>query len=105
MVFVSLHCNASPNVLAHGTETYYGSSQSKLLAEAIQAGLVLLGLHDRGTKAGDYYILRHTAMPAVLVETGFVTNPDDAAKLASIDWLNMGADAIAEAIHGFMKEE
>lgn len=102
-LFVSLHCNASPNVLAHGTETYYLSQQAKSLAEAIHAGLVSLGLRDRGIKRNKFYVLRHTEMPAVLVEVGFVTNPDDAAKLASVDWLNKAADAIAVGIQKYMQ--
>lgn len=102
-LFVSIHCNAAANVLAHGTETYYLGAQAKPLAERIHAGLVGLGFKDRGVKRNKYYVLRHTKMPAVLVEVGFITNLEDSAKLASVEFLNAVADVIATAIHEYMQ--
>lgn len=102
-LFVSLHCNAAPNVLACGTETFYVSQQAKLLAEVVHAGLVELGFRDRGVKHNRFYVLRNTKMPAVLIEVGFITNIEDASKLVSVDFLNKVADAIAQAVHQYMQ--
>lgn len=81
--FISLHTNASTNSTATGSEAfaYQSPSAAFRLGEDILSGLArLTGLRDRGMKVRPgLYVLRRTAMPAVLVELGFITNPTDAA--------------------------
>jgi N-acetylmuramoyl-L-alanine amidase len=81
--FISLHNNASEITSASGTEAYVYSRAGEAfpLAQSIVTSVTdLTGLPDRGTfvRSG-LYVLRKTAMPAVLVELGFITNPGDAA--------------------------
>ena len=79
-IFVSIHCNAANNI-AHGTETFYyqEGDESYELAGLIQSNLVFdLGTTNRGIKDGSWlYVLRNTDMTAVLVEIGFIDNPDE----------------------------
>lgn len=81
--FISLHTNAASSPSANGTEAYVyaRNSRSFHFAEDILENLVdVTGLRDRGVLARPgLYVLRKTAMPAVLVELGFITNPGDAA--------------------------
>ena len=81
--FISIHTNASENASASGTEAFAYSRPSRAftLGEDIVDGIVrVTGLRDRGMKVRpSLYVLRKTAMPAVLVELGFITNPGDAA--------------------------
>ena len=83
-IFVSIHCNAF-NGNAHGTETcvYPGSVRSQQLGNCIQRQIVdSLDTTDRGLKdRGELYVLKHTDMPAVLVELAFIDNEDDAELL------------------------
>ena len=84
--FISLHNNASEITSASGTEAYvyFRAGQAFLLAESIVTSVTdITGLPDRGTfvRSG-LYVLRKTAMPAVLVELGFITNPGDAALMS-----------------------
>lgn len=84
--FVSLHTNASEAASASGTETLVYSTYTRAygLALDVQRELTAVtGLPDRGvrTRPG-LYVLRRTAMPAILVELGFITNPGDAALLS-----------------------
>ena len=94
-IFVSLHCNAA-NGKAKGTETlvYSEGSTAAELAGCIQSQIVRsLGTIDRGIKERPMLIvLNSTAMPAVLVEMGFIDNNEEAILLT------YKADEMARAI-------
>lgn len=95
-IFVSIHCNSFANPAAQGTEVcvFPGSYAGQLLGNCIQRQIVdSLGTVDRGLKNRDgLYVLKHTDMPAVLVETAFISNGEDAEKLRD------NADEFARAI-------
>lgn len=80
--FISLHTNASSNSSATGIEafSYARPSAAFSLGEDILRELSqATGLRNRGMQVRTgLYVLRKTAMPAVLVELGFITNPSDA---------------------------
>lgn len=106
--FVSIHNNSFTSEAASGTEILYADSDSKvyegvtskMLAQNILAPLVeATGLTNRGVKdSPKMVVLRTTTMPSVLIETAFVSNPDDRKVLlnaAAVD--NIGA-AIAQGV-------
>lgn len=84
-VFISIHCNSFGSRQANGTETFcYGSgTKGELLAGCIQRQIVdAIMTLNRGVKYNsEFYVLRKTAMPAVLVELGFISNEWDAIQL------------------------
>jgi N-acetylmuramoyl-L-alanine amidase len=99
-LFVSIHANSMgmerPDI--NGTETYYYSS-GEGLAEVIQTNIVSrTGMTDRGIKQARFYVLRHTTMPAVLVELGYVTGSEDAPRLGNRNFQTQMAEAIAQGI-------
>ncbi|MGG0720096.1 N-acetylmuramoyl-L-alanine amidase [Robertmurraya massiliosenegalensis] len=105
-IFVSFHVNSFTNDSAKGTETYYNttnaSGKSKELAEKIQQELVkALGTNDRGVKTANFVVIKETTMPSVLVEIAFISNPDDAKKLASSTYRQKAADAIYKGIMNY----
>lgn len=84
-LFISIHCNAAGSKQANGTETYcYGrGSKAELLAGCIQKQICerFADITDRGVKTANFYVLKNTNMPAVLVELAFISNELDANKL------------------------
>ncbi len=97
-LFVSIHANYFEHEEAMGVETYSYGSGSRL-AEVIQQSIVSrLGVVDRGTKTARYLVLRKSTIPAVLVETGFISNKLESALLATPEYRNLMADAIARGI-------
>ena len=102
--FISIHCNsASP--AAHGTETYcykFGGNGEKL-ARIIQDKLIhTTGLTNRGVKEGNFAVIRDTNMPAVLTELAFISNLLEEKILASPQWHDIMATAIASGICEFV---
>lgn len=103
-IFVSIHCNAFVNPAANGTQTfYYGSSyQGQRLAQNIQEKMIEAnGLRDRGISTCNFYVVKHSYMPAVLIETAFITNYDEEALLSDDEWQTTMAKAIAEGINEY----
>ena len=80
--FISLHTNAATASSATGSEAFVYSSPSvayDFAQDILRRMTEATGLSNRGVFARPgLYVLRKTAMPAVLVELGFITNPSDA---------------------------
>ncbi|MEM9264139.1 MAG: DUF3747 domain-containing protein [Cyanobacteria bacterium P01_F01_bin.13] len=104
-IFVSIHSNAislsRPEV--NGLETYYYSSGRGLARSIHSSVLRSTDLRDRGVRQARFYVLRNTSMPAVLVETGFVTGSEDAARFRSAAAREQIADAIAQGIIDYLR--
>lgn len=83
--FISIHCNSIPNEKWSGAQTFYNPEdpESQALAQAIQQMLIeQLGDHDReALPREDTYLFKNATMPTVIVECGFLSNAEEAAKL------------------------
>ncbi len=82
-IFLSLHTNAAVNPNATGCETLVFSRASteayELATDIVNQLSLVTGLRNRGViERPGLYVLKRTAMPAVLVEMGFITNEYDA---------------------------
>ena len=88
---VSIHQNSYPEEYVRGAQVFYytGSVEGKKLAEKIQARLVekVDPENKRTVKANDsYYLLKKTASTIVIVECGFLSNPEEAEKLCTREY-------------------
>ncbi|MDR7866709.1 MAG: N-acetylmuramoyl-L-alanine amidase [Sporomusaceae bacterium] len=83
-IFVSLHANAHPTKPeTAGAITFYAPGRPNDLAATVLEALVLeTGAVNKGVRPANFYVLRTSDIPAVLVEVGFLTNRDEAARLA-----------------------
>jgi N-acetylmuramoyl-L-alanine amidase len=123
-IFVSIHFNEDNQPVSSGVETYYAANQitggsflaswlpflwralsespnaeSQNLAGFIQEALVArTRAVDRGTKAKQLFVIANVTSPAALVEGGFLTNEEDISKLASEEYREQVAAAVADGI-------
>jgi N-acetylmuramoyl-L-alanine amidase len=99
-LFVSVHTNSFSGSGPNGTTTYFYKGIDRAFADAIHRRFqgAALGTKDDGVIKNNFYVLVHSNMPAVLIETAFLSNPDDYALLSSPAWLQKIAQAIADGI-------
>lgn len=96
---VSIHLNSFPQTQYYGAQVFYpkGDSESEMLAKCTQEELVkiLNRNNKRVEKSTDtYYIILNNAIPSILVECGFLSNPEEEKLLNSEDYQNKIAWAI-----------
>ena len=102
--FVSIHMNSFPQKQYHGLQVWYSPNnpQSSVLAGRIQDRVRSLLQPDNTRKTkqagSNIYLLDHLHQPAVLVECGFLSNPPEAARLATDAYRQQLAQAIALGI-------
>lgn len=98
---VSIHMNSFSDRTAHGATTYYraGDAASKAVGNLIQQSLnTYCNSPSTSAKVGDYYILNCSYYSAVLVECGFISNPDEERDLNSDAYREKMVNAIFSAI-------
>lgn len=107
-IFVSIHANAfgsgSEWTSPTGWEIYYyaTSALGKQLAQSIHdATMPESGMKDRGIKTSNFYVIKNTVMPAVLIEHGFYTNEEEVELLKSDAWRSKMAQYDAQGIMDF----
>ena len=77
---------------------------SRRLAHAVQSRLVeATGAADRGVKQGPFFVIRNARTPAILVELGFISNPEEGRKLASESYQRQLARALVDGILAFLE--
>ena len=101
-IFLSIHADAFTNREVKGTTVYYytkGTQQSKSLADNVRSALIdSIGTIDRGTQTSNFYVVKHTDMPAILVEISFISNPDEEKMMNSAEGVKKIAQGIADGI-------
>lgn len=108
-IFISIHQNSYGSPSIRGAQAFYldGSDKSKALAEKIQSQIIkfLNSNNRREAKANDgYYVLKSARMPAVIVECGFLSNPDEAGLLLREDYQDRVAWAVYMGISDYFEE-
>ena len=100
-IMVSIHMNSFPSdTSVKGPQVFYqtGDTVSRQLAQAIQQRLDKAVGTDRDIQQQDLFVLRNATVPAVLIECGFLTNPEEDKLLQQEDYQRVIAKAIADGI-------
>ena len=101
-LFVSIHCNYyEKDSSIYGLECYYckGTEDGKYYAERILDTIEKSGeIVSRNAKPSGYYILKNTTVPAVLVETGYLSNYNERNQLISGEYQGKLAQELVEGI-------
>ena len=112
-MFISIHFNSFPNNEAHGIEIYYHNSQenkqkaksSKNLAQSTLSQICKKSnAKSRGVKNGRFVVIKDTKMPAILIEAGFLTNPQERDNIRKQIYLEKISYGIAQGIENFIKK-
>ncbi len=107
VMFVSIHSNWATSETASGYEVYYSSLnnnsttglKSEELAKSILKNLSEYVLtRNRGSKTADHIVTKTSYMPAVLIEVGFMSNPEELSLLITEDFQKDFAKGVAEGI-------
>ena len=104
-IFISIHNDSYTDSSADGTSTYYyekDNGTSARLANCLRQGIIAaVNTTDRGTKSCNFYVVKHTNMPASLAEVAFISNPADAQLLTSDSGTDKFAAGLYNGINNF----
>lgn len=107
-IFISMHANANNNRDIKGTEAYVSrdsSEASRKLATAMHKHMVDdLGLPDRRVLKSDFFVIKNTRMPGMLMEIAYISNSEEEAKMADPDFLKRSATAMAEGVKDYFTQ-
>ena len=102
---VSIHMNKFGDRSVKGPMCYYqaGAKDGQALAESvIGAVCASLGRDPRPANPGNNYVTRLPSVPSVLIECGFLSNPEDERNLQDPDYQQKLADGIAEGVMNYL---
>lgn len=107
---ISIHQNSYTSPEIQGAQVFYytTSDESRKLAETIQKTLIenVDPLNHRQAKANDsYYLLKKTSSAIVIVECGFLSNPQEAEKLMDESYQQKLVDAICLGIYEYLGKD
>jgi len=101
--FISVHCNASYSSSLNGSSIHWYKDIDYALAQSFKGVLgKALDLTEKGLFRDNFYVLTHTRMPAILLETAFISNARDALKLGDKGFRAALARSIAKGLDTFM---
>lgn len=102
---VSIHANTYEDPSVSGTEALYFHNHSKVLARTLQEQVATaLDIRDRGVKKEQLVILSKAQVPAVIVEMGYLTNPEEENTLLSSDGQDRAARAILKGLKQYFSQ-
>ena len=104
--FISIHVNSSVTPEGNGLETHYYTPQSYNLAQIVHKEFTsAIKAKDRGLFKSKFYVINHTTCPSILVETGFISNPEEREELLTTQRRQKTAESIAKGILKYLGKD
>lgn len=101
-LFISVHSNSMADNVdiskIKGFSVYYKEPNAKSLAQSLLSGATRIGRADKGVRWANFYVVRGTWAPSVLIENGFVPNPDEFELLTDDSEQTRLAKSLADSI-------
>ncbi|MCQ6273564.1 N-acetylmuramoyl-L-alanine amidase [Bacillus sp. V3B] len=103
--FISIHYDSINNDSVRGLTTYYYYPWQKELAINIHSAVIgQTNMKDRGTRFGDYYVIRENSKKAILIELGYLSNPSEELHVTSDQYQQSAATGIYEGLARYFKD-
>jgi len=105
-LFISIHGNTYEDPNVSGTEAYYYHEKLKSFADIVYNNVVSsTGFKDRGIKNKDLFVVRYTDMPSVLLEIGYLTNPQEEQLMFNDEFQSTIAESICDGVKEYLEIE
>jgi N-acetylmuramoyl-L-alanine amidase len=107
VLYLSVHVNYSSSTYVRGIEVWVDNTRKpddpswKLAGSVLRALVAETGARDRGVRSQKLY-MRHTKLPAVLVEVGYLSNPAERRLLLDTSYRDRVAKGILQGIYDFL---
>ncbi len=107
---ISIHQNAYPSTRYRGGQVFYnvedknGENLATLTQNALNTLYAQEGVKGRKQTAGDFFMLKCCACPSLLIECGFLSNPEDEALLQTAVWQRKLAEGVASGLIAYLSE-
>jgi N-acetylmuramoyl-L-alanine amidase len=103
--FISLHYDSNLDRSIRGMTGFYYHSYQKALAESIFASTVgQTKLKSRGVRFGDFHVVRENSQKAVLMELGYLSNPEEEMMIKSSEFQENAASGLYDGLARYFKE-
>jgi N-acetylmuramoyl-L-alanine amidase len=107
-IFISIHCNASTSSDVRGSSLHWYKDEDYELARALTVSTELfrqeMGIPQRGIVQNNFYVLKYSAMPSLLVEMAHISNSEEAGIFANPGCRQKLAEAIARGVEHYFLE-
>lgn len=105
-LLVSIHCNSADNPTVQGNSTYYKHLAFRPLSQPIHDEIIKMGMADYGNIGSFNFVFNTpTEYPNVLVETAFLSNPEDEEKILQDNFQQKMVEAIVKGIKNFLQAQ
>ena len=108
-IFVSLHSDAALNREAKGFTVYYYSAKGSddlMLAKNLCTNLSkTMDTSDRGVRSANFYVVKRNPLPSVLIEMGFVSNPEEELRLSDSEYQQDLVEGIVQGLANYFNAQ
>ncbi|QHE53099.1 SH3 domain-containing protein [Pontibacillus sp. HMF3514] len=104
--FLSLHYNSFPqSPSVSGIGTYYYHDRDRAFAQTVQRAMIQsTALHNREARFGDYHVIRENRQPALLLELGFLSNPQEGKTVQTKSFQEKITKGIAKGVIEYLNK-